>query len=405
MKQNFDSQELLKHLKKGELFRNALEKEDIESEILVFEEQILNESFEFDIKYTSDYYYLENLSQKLILRKLNDNIKRIYKDEQANRKFIIQQVKTLLSETAPFWIIKSDIKSFYESIDRERVFRKLKNDAMLSYYSIFLLRKIFDNRNTMCDIGLPRGLNISSSLSEIYMRNFDKAIQRYKDVFYYARFVDDIIIFLNSKESALELYDNLNPIMSNETTNLEINEEKTELIDGFNFKVLKNKYKKRPIHNNIEYLGYRFYLSDTENKRENKLRISIANKKVKKIKSRLVKSYVDYSRNNDFELLKKRIKFLTGNYGISKSNDGSVLKAGVYYNYTHINDLEILTELNQFHKKIIYSRKGSLGVKLNARLTNIQRNNLKKHCFIAGFRKKTFNSFTYVEMGKIIQSW
>ena len=152
-------------------------------------------------------------------------------------------------------------------------------------------------------------------------------------------------------------------------------------------------------------MGYKFHLSDSENKRENKLKISIADKKTKKIKSRIVKSYVDFLRTNDFELLKKRVRFLTGNYGISKSNDGSVLKAGIYYNYPHINDLEILKELNQFHKKIVYSRNGNLGVKLNAILTSNQRDILKKHCFVAGFRNKTYNSFTYVEMSKIIQSW
>ena len=276
---------------------------------------------------------------------------------------------------------------------------------MLSYYSIFLLKKVFENPNIISYPGLPRGLNISSSLSEIYMRNFDKAIQRHKDVYYYARFVDDIIIFLNSKERALELFQSLNSIISEEKLDLQINDDKTELIDGTNFKILKKGYNKRPIHNNIEYLGYRFYLNETESKRENKLQVSIAYKKIKKIKSRIVRSYVDYAKTNDFELLKKRIKFLTGNYGISKSNDGSILKAGIYFNYTHINNLEILKELNIFHKKIIYSRKGNLGIKLNARLSNTQRDILKKHCFIAGFRNKTFNSFTFVEMGQIIKSW
>ncbi|NMN37728.1 antiviral reverse transcriptase Drt3a [Pedobacter sp. SG918] len=405
MKQNFNSPELVKYLKKGELFRNELEKEDVESEIAVIEEKILNETFEFNIKIHDDYYFLEDISQKLLLRKLNDNIKRIYKDEQANRKFIVQQVKTLLSETAPFWVIKTDIKSFYESIDRNRILRKLKNDAMLSYYSIFLLRKIFENPEITSEPGLPRGLNISSSLSEIYMRNFDKAIQRHADVYYYARFVDDIVIFLNSKQTAVDLFENLNLIISNEKLELQINKDKTELIDGLNFKILKKGYNRRPIHNSIEYLGYKFYLNENENKRENKLQISIADKKVKKIKTRVIKSYLDYTKTNNFELLKKRIKFLTGNYGISKNNDGSILKAGIYFNYTHINDLEVLRRLNIFHKKIIYSRTGSLGIKLNLKLSNIQREALKRHCFVAGFRNKTYNSFTYAEMGQIIKCW
>lgn len=405
MRQNYDFKELVKFLKKGELVRNELEKEDVEHEIAILEEKILNESFEFDIKFNGEYYFLEDISQKLFLRKLNDNIKRIYKDEQANRKFIIHQVKTLLNETAPFWIIKTDIKAFYESIDRDRIFRKLKNDAMLSYYSIFLIRKVFEDPNIVSYSGLPRGLNISSSLSEIYMRNFDKAIQRHKDVYYYARFVDDIIVFLNNKDSATELFQNLNSIFLNEKLDLQINNDKTELIEGINFKILKKGYNRRPIHNSIEYLGYKFYLNENESKRENKLQISIADKKTKKIKTRIVKSYLDYTFTNDFELLKKRIKFLTGNYSISKSSDGSILKAGIYFNYTHIDDLEVFRQLNIFHKKIIYSRKGSLGNKLNIKLSNIQRDVLKKHCFIAGFRNKTFNSFTYVEMGQIIKNW
>ena len=114
---------------------------------------------------------------------------------------------------------------------------------------------------------------------------------------------------------------------------------------------------------------------------------------------------MDFTITNDYELLKKRIKFLSGNYGISKSNDGSILKAGIYFNYTHLNNLEILKELNVFHKKIIFSKKGSLGTKLNVKLSSQQRNTLKKHCFIAGFRNKTYNSFTFVEMGQIIKSW
>jgi len=405
MKQNFNSQELIRYLKKGELIRNELEKEEVQFDIEIIEEKILNESFDFDIKFNGEYYFLEDIAQKLLLRKLNDNIKRIYKDEQANRKFIIQQVKTLLGETAPFWIIKTDIKSFYESIDRDRIYRKLKNDAMLSYYSVFLLKKIFENSDIIFQPGLPRGLNISSSLSEIYMRNFDKAIQRHKDVYYYARFVDDIIIFLNNRESAMDLYDNLNQIISNEKLNLKINDEKTELLEGLNFRILKKGYNRRPLHNNIEYLGYKFYLNDKENKREKKLKISIADKKIKKIKTRIIKSYLDYINNNDFQLLKRRIKFLSGNYGISKSNDGSILKAGIYFNYTHLNSLEVLTELNFFHKKIIFSKKGSLGNRLSAKLSNDQRNILKKYCFVAGYEKKPFNSFSYVEMGQIIRCW
>lgn len=44
--------------------------------------------------------------------------------------------------------------------------------------------------------GLPRGLSISSVMSELYMKYFDLRIRRLEGVYYYARFVDDIVVFV-----------------------------------------------------------------------------------------------------------------------------------------------------------------------------------------------------------------
>lgn len=403
MKQSFDSLELIRYLKKGELHRNNLVKEIVTDEINAAEEKIIDETFEFEIASNDKYYFIEKVPQKLILRKLNDNIKRIYKDEQSNRKFIIHQVKTLLSESSPFWIIKADVKSFYESINRDRIFKKLKNDAMLSYYSIFLLQKIFDNSAITSKYGLPRGLNISSTMSEIYMRKFDNWVQRSQDVYYFARFVDDMIIFISNKESAYNLYETLDENLQ-EISDLKINKTKTELIDGQNFKTLKTSKNKNQIKNNIEYLGYKFSI-DLATKNKKIINVSIAHKKVNKIKTRLTKSYLDFIQNRDFELLTKRIKFLTGNYGINKNTDDSILKAGIFFNYNHLNNYQILEDLNLFHRKILFAKNGSLGSKLNSHLSASNRTRLKKYCFKAGFQMKTFNTFSYSEIGKITKCW
>lgn len=403
MKQVFHSQELIKYLKKGELYRSNLNREDVVKLIDKNEKEIINGTFQFDIKSNEEYFFIEDITQKLILRKLNDNVKRIYKDEQANRKFIIQQVKTLLSETAPFWVIKTDVKSFYESIDKDRIFRKLKNDAMLSYFSISLIKKVLEHPVFSNKSGLPRGINISSTLSEIYMRKFDNWVQRSQGVYYYARFVDDIIIFVSTERDANELFKSIN-IKLLEICNLEINTLKTELILGASFK--HEKKTKRFGKDTIEYLGYQFYVEPKLSRKDKRLvKISIADKKVKKIKTRLVKSYVDFVMNRDFNLLMKRIKFLTGNYEISEGFDDSILKAGIFYNYTHLNDYKVLEDLNDFHRKMLYSKSGSFGGKLNSTLESNQRILLKKYCFTAGHKQKTYNSFSYLEMGEIIKCW
>lgn len=404
MKQTFNSKELIRYLKTGELIRNSLDIDDIREELDLLETEILAETFEFDIVDSEFFFDVKNLSEKLILRKLNDNIKRIYKDEQANRKFIVQQVKTLLNEDAPFWIIKTDIKAFYESIDREKILKKMKDDAMLSYYSFNLLKKIFENPVVQAQSGLPRGLNTSATLSEIYLRKFDKWLQCFPGVYYNARFVDDIIIFVSNEKQALQLWELLEPKLD-QFCSLKINWEKTELIDGTNFKVIAKKHHRKIKNNNIEYLGYRFYLDNPNNKKDKKLHITIAGKKIKKIKTRIVYSFLDHIDNPDFDLLLKRIKFLTGNYGIKKSNDGSILKAGIFFNYTHMNQFGTLEELNLFLRKIIYSRHTGFGTKLYPLLTNGQRNILKRYCFKSGFENKTYKGFSFADMAQIIDCW
>jgi len=52
-------------------------------------DEIANDTFESSLKQVSENFLANDLSNKLILTKLNDNIKRIYKDEQANRRIIL----------------------------------------------------------------------------------------------------------------------------------------------------------------------------------------------------------------------------------------------------------------------------------------------------------------------------
>lgn len=63
---------------------------------------------------------IQEFKETLILRKLNDNLKRIYGVKQSNRREITKQVFSLLQETNPLTITRLDIKGFYESINLEK---------------------------------------------------------------------------------------------------------------------------------------------------------------------------------------------------------------------------------------------------------------------------------------------
>jgi len=392
MNQIFSKDELLRYIKIADLKEHGTTLEILAEELRIACDSISNGTFDFTIHHNGLIYYTDNLVDTLILRKLNDNIKRIYKDEQSNRRVIINQITTLLPDNCPFWVLRTDIAKFYESIDRDRVYSKLRNDSMLSYFSLSIIKSIFSHPLIENKPGLPRGIGISSTLSEIYMRKFDKYIRGCSGVYYYSRFVDDILIFSINESTLKVISDDMDKKLE---AGLKKNISKTQIYNGS--LIQKNKP--------LEYLGYQFIIKKT-NKNKKEVEISIARKKINKIKTRLVLSFTSYLKDLNIDLLENRIKFLTGNYSIKSGVDrGHDLKAGIHYNYLHINTLKELIELNTFYHKLLNSKRGSLGSKLDSKLTAGYRDRLKMYSFKEGFKQKIYHKFKYAEMIEIKRSW
>jgi len=352
---------------------------------------IINDTFEFKIEKKGNYYLSTDLSNKLILRKLNDNLKRIYKDRQSNRRLIITQIKSLLSDDMPMWILKTDIQSFYESIDVNRLKSKLQEDAILSYHSLKLINQLFEYFSENGVMGLPRGIGLSATLSEIYMRKFDWWVKSKKEIFYFARFVDDIILFCTKEEEITKINERINSRLPKGLRKKEI---KTLVFNGNNIK------SETP----LQFLGYKFTTSQiSRNKKE--LKVSIADNKVKKIKTKVIQALLENWKERNFELLVKRIKFLTGNYSIRSGKNKNDLKAGIYYNYSQINDLSVLDNINMFYRKSLKSKNGPWGQKISASLSIFQVNHLLKYSFKSGFKDRVYSNFNKEEMVEITNCW
>ena len=126
---------------------------------------------------------IEYLCQDLVLRKLYNNIKRIYGVEQANRNQIVKQMVSLLKDESPKWIVRLDVRSFFESIDRTRLIVRFQEDGRLNYQSISLLANLFSHPVISSEGGLPRGLSISSVMSELYLKYIDLEFQEWMAFF------------------------------------------------------------------------------------------------------------------------------------------------------------------------------------------------------------------------------
>lgn len=344
----------------------------------------------FKVKQYGDLYLngqskrtMAYLCQILVLRKLHKNIKRIYTVQQSDRNTIVKQMKLLLAENVEMRIVRLDVHHFYEAIDRKRILSKLVDDARLSYHSLLLLESLFNDPAIASGNGLPRGLGVSSVLSELYMKYFDLEFKKIVGVYYYARFVDDIIVFCSS-ETSKELAwkyagEELNKI------NLELNEKKSYSLDpnmpGTEF----------------TYLGYTF------KKSSGNLYVTIAQKKLNVIKTRLTKTFVRYAKDHDFDLLKMRIKFLTGNFTLYNPRTLLPVKVGIYFNYKMANDVSALKDLDRYYQRLLHCHTGKLGCAIA--LTKPRMKELEKYSFAFGYYNHVNHHFTTDQMVEIANCW
>ncbi|MCR9367431.1 antiviral reverse transcriptase Drt3a, partial [Vibrio antiquarius] len=257
----------------------------------VFKQFKLMDKDAYDFSYSED---------ELVCKKLNDNIRRLFKIHTGDRHAIVKQVISLLSDTQPIKVLRLDIKEFYEKVNREKVLDYVINEWLLSHQNRCVLKCWDDELNNLGVSGLPRGMSLSSTLSEIRMRPFDREVKKIENVYYYARFVDDIIVIFTGDSN--QLMSELETILNKNCPELSFN-EKTKLID------LNCKKNKLSI---LDYLGYKIITTSDFNKRNRKLRrkviVKISDKKIRKIKFRIRRSFSSYVRTRNFNLLLARLE-------------------------------------------------------------------------------------------------
>ena len=95
------------------------------------------------------------------------------------------------------YCLKLDVKKYYPSINHiilKEKYRKLFKDNDL----LWLLDEIIDS--TPGDVGIPIGNYISQYSGNFYLSDFDHWIKEVKHIKHYFRYMDDIVIFNESKE-------------------------------------------------------------------------------------------------------------------------------------------------------------------------------------------------------------
>ena len=144
------------------------------------------------------------------------------------------------------FVFKSDINSFFDNVDWEILFEKLDvlffNDPILKLLKKWIVQSVeYKGKVIERNKGLPQGLPISPVLANLFLDEFDEALQ---DNFKLIRFADDFLILCKSKDALLKAKAEADKTL--EKMKLELKDSKTE---------------ETTFDNGFQYLGYLFVKS------------------------------------------------------------------------------------------------------------------------------------------------
>lgn len=362
-------------------------------------------------------YRLRSLAEELVVRKISANLRRLTKRKSDDRSLIVKNLSHFLAEGVPYKVYRLDIKSFYESFALDAVKDKIDKLKFLAPQSKRIFKLIFDCYRKIGGQGLPRGMALSAGMSDFLMADFDDYVKNHPAVYFYGRYVDDIIVITNLTETHNDF---LSQLSSNLPPGLEFHSddkkneapfitEKTKVQKGEkDGQKLPRKFKL-----SFDYLGYRFSVFDPPPSVAAKsdgchriVTIDIAPAKIAKIKSRIARSFLDFSKTGDANRLVERIKYLTSNFYVIDKSTCKRQLSGVYYSYPLIStEANGLLELDKFLRNAVLSKKGRLFSRTAPMLTSSLKRELLSYSFKTGHETRRFIYFSLAKIGDVQRCW
>lgn len=297
---------------------------------------------------------------KLTLSILNELIVNVYGDSCKTRlpQLIINEIFSEVDKYEMF--IKLDIKSFYASINQEKLIKKLKQKIRKNEI-LHLIKNAIQTESLAIPIkeikekeirtvGVPEGLPISNALANIYLHDLDEKYCANTKIRYW-RFVDDILILLNEKD-----FDKIKTEIHNDIKKLKLHfNDKADdgrIVDGF------------------EYLGYKISSN----------LVSVRKSSILKIEQSLQELFGSVNEDNvsyiEWKLNNKITGFVLNNN-----------KYGWLFFYSQITDIKLLFHLDDLVQKFIvrYNLVGKMHCKKFVRTYHEMRQALHVTKYIPNF--------------------
>ena len=177
------------------------------------------------------------------------------------------------------YFLKCDIRKFFDNIDHE-VLKNSLTRIVDDDRTLRLLFNIIDSYETASGKGIPMGNQTSQWFALYYLDPLDRLVKEKLRIKYYTRYMDDMILISENKEVLKEALAEMRHVLSE--LKLEFN-QKTQIF---------------PISSGVEYLGWRYTLSELgavirRLKKHSKIRWQ---HRMKKLKKDYINGRIDYKK-------------------------------------------------------------------------------------------------------------
>ncbi|WP_350029634.1 antiviral reverse transcriptase Drt3a [Caballeronia sp. ATUFL_M1_KS5A] len=353
---------------------------------------------------------IKDYSHNLILRSISKYLGRKFKVFPRNRDSIVREIIETLRDSTPMYVIRRDIASFYESLKIDGIKDVLEYDAHIPHSIRRHIRAYFDR---LCPAtgGVPRGVGMSSVIAELVMREADQKIREIPGVYKYFRYSDDILIFAYDRRETV--YQEL--IQTIKDVDLRFNQSKaTETA-----LTCPDKISRKTV--SFEYLGYKFSMHDGYgDDKPRKVTVSHCDRKIARIKSRVILSFKRYRKDKDFDLLLDRIRFLSSNFYVYRNGTTLIktspfVRSGIFYNYPlcgeylsgkrHRGQCHELKSLDGFYQSLLSGNGSEFRPLFKGGAHASRLSELKRISFYKGFDRKMTVRYRPERVQQIKEAW
>lgn len=314
----------------SEACRNAIQNETYN--FSSFTKEVYSQSGKKRVIYSFPKLSVENMLSHYLKQQLD----RAFHIKYASRSKIINLLFNTLVATKnmnDFVIVRADFKSFFDSVKSEYVYEKYILSSIIKREDRQLLEKYVENFK-YCYAGLC----LSNGMTEIVCKDFDivlKAKLSEYGVFFYERYVDDMLIMFNNYISE----DRIKKIIR-ETIIDVFGSCPVRLSSGpgkFSYISRRNLVPSQ----SFNFLGYEFYILRKDNEIID-FEYGIAEKKRIKYSNMIGRAFINYKRTKNDEVFRQQLKIFSSRVVIARQILGSNfdwLTKGVIANYNELQNV------------------------------------------------------------------